>query len=127
MDIRTEKVQEIKDYIVGRLSDFEGTECEELHNNLFNTDYYIIGSYQAEQWLNGIVFDAMREIVDYEQDNFGSVKTDLSNAEAVVNMFTYILGEEVLNTLNVELGGKLTPNKINKIIKALNVEPKIKF
>lgn len=32
---------------------------------------------------------------------FGEVSTDFSEAEKVCNMYVYILGEEVLNSLNV--------------------------
>ena len=30
-------------------------------------------------------------------DNFGELYTDLSSAEAIVNMYVYILGEEIVN------------------------------
>ena len=35
-------------------------------------------------------------IKDYEQDNFGEVSTDLSDPERVVNMYVYIIGEEIV-------------------------------
>jgi hypothetical protein len=74
----------------------------DLHNALFNEDYYIIGYYQAEQWLiaNGGVFNAIGEIQEYEKDNFGEITTDCSSSEKVVNMYVYILGEIVLNESN---------------------------
>ncbi|GAI78565.1 unnamed protein product, partial [marine sediment metagenome] len=37
------------------------------------------------------------EIQEYENNNFGEVNTDLAQAEKVVNMYVYILGEEILN------------------------------
>lgn len=84
----------------GRLID---TPVSEIHNEVFNTDYFIIGRYQAEQWLieNGGVFNAIVEIQQYEKDNFGEVTTDLSEAERVCNMLVYILGEEIINDLKV--------------------------
>jgi len=36
-------------------------------------------------------------IKDWEQDNFGEVTTDLSEPEKVVNMYTYIIGQELVN------------------------------
>ena len=70
----------------------------DLHSEIFNSDYYIIGRYQAEQWLtkNIGVFTAIDEIKYYEESNFGEVNTDLSEAEKVVNMLVYIIGEEIL-------------------------------
>lgn len=92
------KNQEITEYIIDTISDYKGTLCCELHNELFNTDYYIIGTYPAKEWLNKYgVFEAIEEIKNYEQDNFGEVNTDLSNPEKVVNMLVYILGENILS------------------------------
>ena len=80
----------------GRLLD---QDIAEIHHEVFNTDYFIIGYYQAEEWLknNYGIFAAIERIKQYEQDNFGEVNTDLSNSETVVNMLAYILGEEILN------------------------------
>jgi hypothetical protein len=83
----------------GRLNDIN--VCD-IHHEVFNTDYFIIGHYAAEQWLikNGGVFAAIETIQDYEKSNFGEVNTDLSSAEKVCNMLVYILGEELLNGLS---------------------------
>jgi len=83
----------------GRLTD---KPVSEIHNEVFNTDYFIIGRYEAEQWLinNGGIFNAIETIKQYEQDNFGEVNTDLSEPERVCNMYVYILGEEIINGLN---------------------------
>ena len=69
---------------------------EDWHYHLFNEDYYIIGYYNAEQWLkeHGVsAFEAIQVCQDYERDNFGECRA-YDNAESVVNMYTYILGEE---------------------------------
>ena len=69
----------------------------DLHNEVFNTDYYIIGTYQAEEALKEYgVFKAIERVQTYEKENFGEVYTDLSDPEKVVNMLYYIIGEEVL-------------------------------
>lgn len=70
----------------------------ELHHELYNMNYFIIGYYPAEQFLiNGPgIFAAINEIKEYEQSNFGEVNTDLSSSEKVVNMYAYIKGEEIL-------------------------------
>ena len=69
---------------------------EELHHLAFNTDFYIIGTYKAEKWLEDHVFDVIGIVKEYEKSNFGEVTTDLSNPERVVNMYTYIVGEEIV-------------------------------
>lgn len=82
----------------GRLND---KPVNEIHNEVFNTDYFIIGRYDAEQWLinNGGIFNAIETIKQYEQDMFGEVNTDFSEAERVCNMYVYILGEEVISEI----------------------------
>jgi len=95
--------QEIAALILGALNGgrLDGMEISEIHHEVFNTDYFIIGRYAAEQWLiaNGGVFNAIGRIQEYETDNFGEVSTDLSEPERVCNMYVYILGEEVLQEL----------------------------
>ena len=99
------KEQEIKSYALDRIKEIKEYDQEgydqlvrdnELHNEIFNTDYYIIGTYEATKWLSDQVFYIIEYIKNYEQDNFGEVTTDLSNPEKLVNMYVYILGEKIL-------------------------------
>jgi hypothetical protein len=69
----------------------------EWHHECFNTDYYIIGTYKAEQWMGSKAFDIIRTVKEYEEDNFGEVTTDLADPEKVVNMYAYIVGEQVVS------------------------------
>jgi hypothetical protein len=69
---------------------------EDLHHHCFNTDYYIIGTYKATQWLGDQVFNVIEYIKEYENDNFGEVTTDFSDPEKIVNMYVYIIGEEIV-------------------------------
>mgnify|MGYP003649254114 FL=1 len=75
----------------------------EIHHEVFNTDYFIIGYYQAEEWLkeNIGIFNAIGIIKEYENDQFGELTTDISSSESVVNMTAYILGDEIINSLDV--------------------------
>lgn len=93
------KKDEIRRHAIASIADLKGSNvygCD-LHNEVFNTDYYIIGTYKAKQWLGDHVFDVIETIKEYEQDNFGEVITDFSDPERVVNMYVYIVGEEVLS------------------------------
>jgi hypothetical protein len=77
-------------------SGYSGYYCD-LHNEVFNTDYYIIGTYKAKQALAEYdVWDAIEKVQTYEKDNFGEIYTDLSDPEKLINMLYYIIGEEVL-------------------------------
>tara|TARA_R100000773_G_C4218040_1_gene116503 strand:- start:351 stop:674 length:324 start_codon:yes stop_codon:yes gene_type:complete len=104
------KKNEIKEYFNNCIENYEKTTLEELiktdelHYEIFNTQYYIIGTYKAKKWLSDKVFDVIEFIKEYEQDNFGECYTDLSNPEKVVNMYVYIIGEQItydyINQLN---------------------------
>lgn len=75
---------------------YNGYYCD-LHNEVFNTDYYIIGTYKAKEALKEYdAFEAIEKVQQYEKDNFGEVYTDLSDPEKLINMLYYIIGEEVL-------------------------------
>ena len=89
--------EEARDAIVEALENgYSGYYCD-LHNEVFNTNYYIIGTYQAKEALEEYgIFDAIEKVQTYEKDNFGEVYTDLSNPEKLINMLYYIIGEEVL-------------------------------
>lgn len=88
--------KEIKQHVLDMIEYDYDLNDEDLHHKLFNMDYYIIGYYNAEQWLKGNTFEVIGIIKDYEQFNFGEVYTDLSCPEKVANMYAYILGEQVI-------------------------------
>lgn len=119
-------LQEIAEETISKLNDGIGTGAYgcDLHHFLFNQDYYIIGRYQAEQWLikNTGVFNGISIVQEYEKDNFGEIYTDLSEAEKVCNMLVYIAGEEILSessTLNDKWDDTLTDSDIEEIIEEL--------
>lgn len=89
--------EEARAAIIEALQDGFDDYYSDLHHHVFNTDYYIIGTYEAKKALEEYgVWEAIAKIREYEQDNFGEVYTDLSNPEKLVNMLYYIIGEEVL-------------------------------
>lgn len=101
--IKTELKQYIQDNIL--LTDEQKDNIcdqylEDLHFRLFNEDYYIIGYYQGEQWLkkhNISIFEGIRFVQDYERENFGDdAVRNYDNAETLVNMIVYIIGEELI-------------------------------
>lgn len=87
--------------IIKRLEDgYSGYYCD-LHNEVFNTNYYIIGTYEAKEALREYdVFDAIELVQEYEKEQFGEIYTDLSNPEELINMVYYIIGDEVICDMN---------------------------
>ena len=95
------KYEEIKSHFNDFINDENNKDIiennlDDLHHEIFNTDYYIIGRYEATKWLGDQVFNIIETIKEYEEFNFGEVNTDFSEPEKVVNMYVYIIGEEIV-------------------------------
>ena len=107
---------EIANHIIDKINDgiIDDSNIDEWHFYCFNEDYYIIGYYEAKQWLknhNIDTFEAIEIVKDYENSNFGEFTTDI-NSEAIVNMLAYILGEELIYSENF--------TKVKQLKKAMN-------
>lgn len=121
--INTELIQ----YTIEGLENLKGcnTYVCDLHHEIFNTDYFIIGYYNSEKWLNENVgiFQAIEIIKEYEVSNFGALTTDISSSEKVCNMYVYIKGEEILNeldTIRENWNNKIDDEMLQNIINELN-------
>ena len=98
MEYKYDEIKEyFNDYIKEQDNEWIDENLDDLHYHAFNTDYYIIGNYQATEWLGNQVFNIIDFIKDYEMDNFGEISTDFSSPESVVNMYTYIIGESIVS------------------------------
>ena len=98
MDYKYDEIKEyFDDYIKEQDNEWIEDNLDDLHYHAFNTDYFIIGNYQATKWLGDEVFNIINFIKQYEIDNFGEVNTDFSSPESVVNMYAYIIGESIVN------------------------------
>lgn len=102
----TELKNELINHIIDHVNECDDDhDFSELHYECFNEDYYIIGYYQASEWLKKHdidAFDAIDYVISYEKSNFGETNTAI-NSEAIVNMLSYILGEEVISELDIDL------------------------
>ena len=97
-------LKDVKENIIDQLDDsLEGVYSSDLHCETCNRDMFIIGTYNAKQWLGDNSFTAIQKIKKYEQEHFGESNTDLSSPEDVANMLAYILGDELLNESKVLL------------------------
>jgi hypothetical protein len=94
-------------------------DIDELHHRLFNEDYFIIGYYNASEWFkkNDLdAFDVIEYVQEYERDRFGETNTKV-NSESMANMYAYIRGEELLNSLNLDYSNTTySKSKMNDIL-----------
>ena len=118
--------ESIKQHGIDKLKEGIGVNeyGSDLHNELYNMDYFVIGYYQAEQWLkenNLSVFEAIEYVNEYEKDHFGEIQS-YNNAEKLVNIYAYIKGEEFLMespTLSDKSNNILDEDDIKTIINEL--------
>ena len=102
--MRTTIKNELTDYINDLVNDgvLTNENKDDWHFYAFNQDYYIIGYYNASEWLkrhNIDSFEAIQICNQYEIDNFGKTSNKYDNSESVVNMLVYIYGEELISDL----------------------------
>jgi len=94
-------IEEIKLHAIDYIKENDPScYASELTNEIFNTDYYIIGRWDAEHWLikNEGVFYNINLIKEYEEETFGENYFDrFDEPEHIVNMVVYILGSYILN------------------------------
>ena len=98
------KYDEIKDYFDDFLNEnldylkenHADTWRDDLHHYAFNENYYLIGRGRAIEWLDDKVFTVIGVIQSYEELHFSELQTDLAEPESLVNMYTYIVGEEIV-------------------------------
>lgn len=78
---------------------YSGYYCD-LHNEVFNTDYYIIGTGLAKAALTEYdVWEALDLVQTYEREQFGEIYTDLSDPEKVINMVWYVIGDQIIGEM----------------------------
>lgn len=99
--------QELLNHVIDIVVDTDMQEFDDLQHEAFNMDYYIVGYYQAEQWLKShdvSAWDAISAVIEWEENVLGevSLKSEDINAERIVNLYTYVLGEELLTEFDLE-------------------------
>lgn len=111
---------ELAEHVLDRINDgvIDDSNRDDWHFHCFNEDYYVIGYYEASQWLkrhNIDTFEAVGICQDYEKNNFGKMTGSYDNPEKTVNILTYIYGEELLNNIDADDIEELT-EALNEII-----------
>ena len=107
MDYKYAEIEEHFDEWLNETMKYHGYEwvkdnLDDLHHECFNTDYYIIGTQRAIDWMGTKSWEIMEFVKEYEEDNFGECGTDLTNPERLVNMYVYIIGEQIVSDYRLE-------------------------
>ena len=107
MDYKREEITEYFDDWLADTMQSQGHEwikdnVEDLHHHAFNTDNYIIGTERAINWMGSYCWDIMQFVKSYEIDTFGELTIDITNPEHLVNVYAYIIGEEIVSDYRME-------------------------
>ena len=108
-------------HVIDTITDQDLNSFDDLHYLAFNQDYYIIGYYNADQWLqkHGIsAWGAIEKVVEWERDSFGEVnlQSEDINSEKIVNLYVYILGEELLSEFDLNQNTESLLNDLKNAI-----------
>ena len=89
--------QNLIKHLINVFEEYDIDDYSDLHNLAFNSEFYINDKDEAKKVLNQYgALDAIEKIINYEQDYFGEIYTDVTNNIKLANMLYYIIGEEFL-------------------------------
>lgn len=118
---------EIKEILLDNLDGYKGIDgytFDDVFNDLFNSDCYIIGYKEAEDALKEYgIFKALDEVQQFDVENFGEWTTDYADPEKVANMLEYIHANEymqdMLDRAGLYLEDETTIENVNLLIETL--------
>ena len=116
-EIREQIRSEIKDMI----SDYENVYGCDLAYEMYNNDYYIIGTYKAKQELKKY-FDDMCECIEQYKEEVGTTYEDITDAEKLLTLLMLFVAQDVLSeseTLNEHWNEQLNKEMLIKIAKEI--------
>ena len=102
---------EIKDMIM----DYEDVYGCDLAYEMYNNDYYIIGTYKAKQFLKEY-FDDMCECLEQYQEEFGEIYKDITDPEKVASLLALFVAQDVLSE------SKILDDKWNEALEESDLE-----
>ena len=118
---------EIKKTLLANLDGYEGIDSytfDDVFDDLFASDYYIIGYKEAAAALKEYcIFKALEEVQRWDIANFGHWDTDYTDPEKVANILEYIHASEymrdMLNRAGLDLSDETTTENVNRLIETL--------
>ena len=99
--LKMEELKEIiKSEIIENIEDFEGVYCCDLVYEMYNHDFYVVGIYQAKEFLR-VHFDEMLETLEDYKLNFGEDYPEVTNVEKLATLVILNQAEKLVNNLQV--------------------------
>lgn len=76
--------------------EYEGTYICDLACEMYNNDYYIIGTYQAKEFIKENIEDALQALENY-QSNFGEQYKDITDYEKLATFTVLDVAENIIS------------------------------
>lgn len=87
-----EALEDLKETLLNNTDFF----LDDLHDATFNSDYYIIGTYEAKKALEQYgVFDAIERLREFQLEYFNNTEIE-TDPERMANILYYIIGTEAM-------------------------------
>ena len=86
--------------IMDDIESYEGTYACDLASEMFNNDYYIIGTYEAKQFLKNYIDELFETLEKYKLD-FGEQYPHITDAEKLATLVALNKAEEILSDLEI--------------------------
>ena len=131
------KREEIREYINNILNNYDDDDevynmdengemdWSELHNDIFNTCYFITDENEGYEWFESVEnYVKIQQFVNYYQmNNYGETTFDITDHLKVINMYCYIIGEVELPIMLEERYKEEMSEILNQELE--NNEPKL--
>ena len=109
------------------IEDGGDADTEQMFNDTFNTDYYIIGTYEAKQALEQYgVFSALDEVTSHQMELVGEVTPEfveeLADPEKLANILYYSKADELCEQLGLYDNEELNLDQLKELKKKIEEE-----
>lgn len=84
----------ITEEILDNLEDYDGCYVRDIPCEMYNTDYYIIGRHEAQEFIKEHLNDVLQAL-DYYQDNMGVQYPYIKDTEKLASLAVYMIAEYI--------------------------------
>lgn len=109
--------RDIAEEIIERIDEFEGSYGADLVYDMYNQDYYIIGTYKAKEFVKENIDEVFQALEDY-QFQIGEYYRDIADYEKLASLTALFIAQEILNkteTIDEYWNEEITEEGIEKI------------
>ena len=108
----------IKEEIEENLKDYIGCYFCDIAHEMYNRDYYIIGTYQAKEKIKEHIEDILATLEQYHFE-FGTHYTEITDYEKLITLTVYTIAQNIINKITPYNQEFLTEENLPTVLKDL--------